>query len=211
MGQAMTESAGFRRIRRTMALERRHRTPSRQIQRTVDIGTLDELHQGLLHPKRIARLDMWIPSARRESRSHLPRSLRRRCWSTLAGSFRLTVVTSTFMGVECVIATEAYVPLRLFLYLRHVWQEETGVGAAFAPVMIGVYHRASCSSRSEWHNPIGHTERVFSHHDHRFEWTVEDSLSGATRRRVSGDTQWRLARWARCGKSTSAAQLLILI
>ena len=208
MGQAMTESAGFRRIRRTMALERRHRTPSRQIQRTVDIGTLDELHQGLLHPKRIARLDMWIPSARRESRSHLPRSLRRRCWSTLAGSFRLTVVTSTFMGVECVIATEAYVPLRLFLSLRHVWQEETGVGAGFALVVFGAYHRASYLLRSGWRNPTGRTERVFSHHDHKFEWTVGDSLSGATRWRANGDTQWRSARWARRRKSMSANQSL---
>ena len=120
MGQATTESAGFRRIWRTMALERRHRTPSRQIQSTVDTGILDEFHQGLLHPKRIARLDMRIPSARRESRSHLARSLRRRCWSTLAGSFRLTVVISAFMGIECVVATEAYIPLPLFLSLHHV-------------------------------------------------------------------------------------------
>ena len=61
------------------------------------------------------------------------------------------------------------------------------MGAGFALVVFGAYHRASCSSRSEWRNPIGRTERVFSHHDHKFEWTIEDSLSAATRWRESGD------------------------
>ena len=120
MGQATPDSAGFRRIRRMAVPDLHcHRTPSRQIQRTVDTDILDELRQGLLHPKRIVRLNtIRISSARRESRSHPPRSLRkRRWWGTLVGS--LTVVTSAFMGVKRAVATEVYVPLPLSLSLHH--------------------------------------------------------------------------------------------
>ena len=86
--------------------------------RTVDTDILDELHQGLLHPKRIVRLEVRISSALQESRSHPPRSLRkRRWWGTLVGS--LTVVTSAFMGVKRAVATEVYVPLPLSLSLHH--------------------------------------------------------------------------------------------
>ena len=209
MGQATTESAGFRRIWRTMALERRHRTPSRQIQSTVDTGILDEFHQGLLHPKRIARLDMRIPSARRESRSHLARSLRRRCWSTLAGSFGLTVVTSALMGVECVVATEAYVPLPLFLSFIHRKKRLAWAPASPRSCLGRTIARRARRARG---GAIPQGARSVS------SAITTTSSSGRLRIRSvgkrggesrSGDRQWRSARWARHGESMSANQPLL--
>ncbi len=64
----------------------------------------------------------------------------------------------------------------------------------FAPVVFGAYHPrvvlvttpsftfnarftapdAPAEARSGWRDPTGRTGRVFRHHDHKFEWTVEE-------------------------------------
>lgn len=66
--------------------------------------------------------------------------------------------------------------------------------ARFAPVVFGAYHPrvvlvttpsftfnarftapdAPPEARSGWRDPTGRTERIFRHHDHKFEWTVEE-------------------------------------
>ena len=66
--------------------------------------------------------------------------------------------------------------------------------ARFAPVVFGAYHPrvvlvttpsftfnarftapdAPPAARSGWRDPTGRTARVFRHHDHKFEWTIEE-------------------------------------
>ncbi|KAI1797242.1 hypothetical protein LXA43DRAFT_969239 [Ganoderma leucocontextum] len=156
---------------------------------------LDELHQDLLHPRRIAGLDICRtdlecaaritkPSAPEEKDVVLWHSTQVR-WEPLEVEIwegSLTHVNPAFVGVECAVATEV---------IEHLHED---VLDRFAPVVFGAYHPrvvlvttpsftfnarftapdAPYEARSGWLDPTGRTDRIFRHHDHKFEWTVEE-------------------------------------
>ncbi|EKM58234.1 uncharacterized protein PHACADRAFT_116997, partial [Phanerochaete carnosa HHB-10118-sp] len=89
---------------------------------------------------------------------------------------------SEFVDVECIISTEV---------IEHLPE---GVLPEFAPMLLGVYHPhlllittpsydynarftapdAPPSARRGFPDPTGRTNRIFRHHDHKFEWTVQE-------------------------------------
>ncbi|KAI0635802.1 hypothetical protein C8Q77DRAFT_1216357 [Trametes polyzona] len=163
---------------------------------------LASLHKDILHPTRIAGLDISRsdlqdaiaitrpppdPSATGEGTSDSPAPwhtppLR---WEPLEAQIwegSLAHVNPSFVGVECVVATEV---------IEHLPED---VLEAFAPVIFGAYHPrtvlvttpsytfnarftapdAPPEARSGWPDPTRRTARIFRHPDHKFEWTVEE-------------------------------------
>ena len=98
---------------------------------TENTDVLDELHQGLLHPRRIAGLDICVadlecaaritkpPAPEPEEKKVLWHSTQVR-WEPLAVEIwegSLAQVNLAFVGVECIVGTEVYVRPPLFLFL----------------------------------------------------------------------------------------------
>ncbi|KAM5531015.1 hypothetical protein V8D89_015342 [Ganoderma adspersum] len=160
-------------------------------------GALNELHQDLLHPRWIAGLDVCrtdLECAARITKPPAPEPEGKSVvlwhsapvrWEPLAVEIwegSLARANPAFVGVECVVATEV---------IEHLHED---VLARFAPVVFGAYHPrvvlvttpsftfnarftapdAPPAARSGWRDPTGRTARVFRHHDHKFEWTVEE-------------------------------------
>ncbi|KAJ7650045.1 hypothetical protein FB45DRAFT_778946 [Roridomyces roridus] len=96
----------------------------------------------------------------------------------------LQVVNEEFVGVECIVCTEV---------IEHLPPD---ILPALAPTLLGIYHPKrllittpsytfnarftrpgaprSVRARQGYPDPTGRTERIFRHHDHKFEWTPEE-------------------------------------
>ncbi|OAX42172.1 hypothetical protein K503DRAFT_766992 [Rhizopogon vinicolor AM-OR11-026] len=92
----------------------------------------------------------------------------------------LEVFNPTFVNVECIVATEV---------IEHL---PDVVLADFAPMILGAYHPRlllvttpsytfnarfsppGTMKANGFPDPTKRTDRVFRHHDHKFEWTVEE-------------------------------------
>lgn len=182
---------------------------------TTDTVLLKELHQGILHPSKIAGLDVSRDELERTIKNTQPLASGRETswhrpparWEPLEVNIwegGLECFNEAFVNVECVVATEVYVlsaqicsaetadhKLALDRSIEHL--PET-VLARFAPVVLGAYHPrillvttpsytfnarftapdAPREARCGWPDPTERTDRVFRHHDHKFEWTVEE-------------------------------------
>ncbi|KAI0649386.1 hypothetical protein C8Q79DRAFT_999170 [Trametes meyenii] len=154
---------------------------------------LAEIHEDILHPVKVAGLDIShsdlelavqgttpLPPGHTSGLWHEPirwEPLEVKIWE---GS--LAHVNPEYVGVECVVSTEV---------IEHLPDD---VLRAFAPVVFGAYRprvvlvttpsytfnarftapHAPMETRSGWHDPTKRTSRIFRHHDHKFEWTVEE-------------------------------------
>ncbi|CDO74989.1 hypothetical protein BN946_scf184945.g61 [Trametes cinnabarina] len=162
--------------------------------RDEDVGDLADLHRDILHPVKIAGLDVSpadLADAVEATRPleagggsgalwHEPvrwEPLEVRIWQ---GS--LARVNPEFVDVECIVSTEV---------IEHLPED---VLLAFAPVVFGAYHPrvvllttpsytfnsrftapdAPMEARSGWPDPTKRTSRIFRHPDHKFEWTVKE-------------------------------------
>ncbi|KAH9945360.1 uncharacterized protein BXZ73DRAFT_96350 [Epithele typhae] len=159
-------------------------------------AALADVHRDILHPVRIAGLDVGRAEVESVAEIAAPpppedegASLRAYGapvrWEPLSfevwqGS--LADVNPAFVGVECIVATEV---------IEHL---PDPILARFAPVLFGAYHPrlvllttpsytfnarflppdAPISARRGWPDPTGRTARVFRHPDHKFEWTREE-------------------------------------
>ncbi|KAJ3565215.1 hypothetical protein NP233_g7783 [Leucocoprinus birnbaumii] len=94
----------------------------------------------------------------------------------------LEVINEEFVDIECIVSTEV---------IEHLPPE---IFPAFAPMLLGVYHpklllittpsytynarftapNAPRSARRGYPDPTERTDRIFRHHDHKFEWTIEE-------------------------------------
>lgn len=112
----------------------------------------------------------------------------------------LDVYNPQFVDVECIVSTEVYVDLiRCMNYIpiftgnsiEHLHED---VLSRFAPMILGVYHPrvllittpsftfnerfvapdATLGTRQGYPDPTGRTNRIFRHHDHKFEWTIDE-------------------------------------
>ncbi|RDX57381.1 hypothetical protein OH76DRAFT_1322560, partial [Lentinus brumalis] len=161
-------------------------------------AVLAELHRDILHPTKISGLDickddldctvrMTKPPPAEENNEET-KSLWHRAparWEELEVDVwegGLEHVNPAFVGVDCIVATEVieHLPDRIL--------------DRFAPVILGAYQPrlllvttpsytfnarftapdAPPSARSGWPDPTGRTARIFRHHDHKFEWTVDE-------------------------------------
>ncbi|KAJ7476039.1 hypothetical protein FB451DRAFT_994199, partial [Mycena latifolia] len=145
-----------------------------------------------LHARRIAGLDISAPDLAFAVRAAAPTnpdddaaytySLRVTRWEGLTAKVwqgGLQVINEEFVGVECIVCTEV---------IEHLPPD---VLPALAPTLLGVYHPTRLllttpsytfnarfarpgARRKGYPDPTGRTNRVFRHHDHKFEWTVEE-------------------------------------
>ncbi|EIW57435.1 uncharacterized protein TRAVEDRAFT_37905 [Trametes versicolor FP-101664 SS1] len=168
--------------------------PTDVLDTSSDDDDCAELHKDILHPVKIAGLDIdqreledAVKITRPPSPGHTPAQwhcepLR---WEPLEAKVwegSLAHVNPEFVGVDCVVSTEV---------IEHLPED---VLQAFAPVVLGAYHPrivllttpsytfnarftapdAPFEARSGWPDPTRRTKRIFRHHDHKFEWTVEE-------------------------------------
>lgn len=138
-----------------------------------------------LHPTRIAGLDINTRALQYAAEDTSPSSANPQYtrWEPLEVSLwhgSLDSINPTFVGAECIVATEVIEHLTDDLVQR------------FAPVLLGVYHprlflmtTPSYTFNARFsppgiRDPMGHadptgrTDRVFRHPDHKFEWTTEE-------------------------------------
>ncbi|KAI0833321.1 hypothetical protein BC628DRAFT_1308307 [Trametes gibbosa] len=154
---------------------------------------LAEVHRDVLHPVKIAGLDIDraevacaaegtrpLPPGETSGLWHEPlrwEPLEVKIWE---GS--LAHVNAEFVNVECVVAMEV---------IEHLPED---VLQSFAPVVFGAYHPrvvlvttpsytfnarftapdAPREARTGWPDPTRRTSRIFRHYDHKFEWTPEE-------------------------------------
>ncbi|RPD74724.1 hypothetical protein L226DRAFT_534941 [Lentinus tigrinus ALCF2SS1-7] len=160
-------------------------------------AVLEELHRTILHPRKISGLDICEddlkctvritqpppPPQDEETKSVWYRVPAR--WEDLEVNIwqgSLEHANPAFMDVECIVATEV---------IEHLPEP---VLDRFAPVILGAYRPrfllittpsytfnarftapdAPPSARQGYPDPTGRTDRVFRHHDHKFEWTVDE-------------------------------------
>ncbi|KAI0326610.1 hypothetical protein GY45DRAFT_1310137 [Cubamyces sp. BRFM 1775] len=162
--------------------------------RTPHEVVAEGLHKDILHPVRIAGLDVsradlecavegTRPRASGSGASTLWRDPAR--WEPLEAKIwegSLAVVNPEFVGVECIVSTEV---------IEHLPED---ILQAFAPTIFGAYHPrivllttpsytfnarftapdAPIAARSGWPDPTRRTSRIFRHYDHKFEWTVDE-------------------------------------
>ncbi|KAJ7168450.1 hypothetical protein C8R46DRAFT_234517 [Mycena filopes] len=96
----------------------------------------------------------------------------------------LQVINKEFVGVECIVCTEV---------IEHLPPD---ILPALAPMLLGVYHPTrlllttpsytfnarftrpnaprAVRERQAYPDPTGRTDRIFRHHDHKFEWTEDE-------------------------------------
>ncbi|KIM84337.1 hypothetical protein PILCRDRAFT_27688, partial [Piloderma croceum F 1598] len=92
----------------------------------------------------------------------------------------LESVNQAFVDVECIVSTEV---------IEHL---PPSILPIYAPMLLGIYHPRlllittpsytfnarftppNVSERSGYPDPTKRTNRIFRHHDHKFEWTVEE-------------------------------------
>ncbi|KAF8903624.1 hypothetical protein CPB85DRAFT_1226344 [Mucidula mucida] len=94
----------------------------------------------------------------------------------------LQVINEEFVNTECIVSSEV---------IEHLSPD---ILPFFAPMLLGVYHpykllittpsytfnarftspNAPPSVRQGFPDPTGRTDRIFRHHDHKFEWTVDE-------------------------------------
>ncbi|KAI0359990.1 hypothetical protein OH77DRAFT_1493460 [Trametes cingulata] len=167
--------------------------PTESIEKDTD-DVLAELHKDILHPVKIAGLDIspseledtvectkpLDPAKRNGLWLHDPlrwEPLEVKIWE---GS--LAEINPEFVDVECIVSMEV---------IEHLPED---VLQAFAPTIFGVYHprivllttpsytfnarftapNAPVGARCGWPDPTKRTSRIFRHNDHKFEWTVEE-------------------------------------
>ncbi|KAI0749430.1 hypothetical protein C8Q80DRAFT_1231949, partial [Daedaleopsis nitida] len=169
---------------------------------SIEAALLAELHREILHPTKIAGLDISKTDLESTGRITEPQQIVEdnistsnepgRSWHSAPARWEplevniweggLEHYNPAFVGVECVVAMEV---------IEHLSEP---VFARFAPVVLGAYHPrlllvttpsytfnarftapdAPPGARSGWRDPTGRTSRVFRHHDHKFEWTVDE-------------------------------------
>ncbi|KZT02600.1 uncharacterized protein LAESUDRAFT_716802 [Laetiporus sulphureus 93-53] len=145
-----------------------------------------------LHPAKVVGLDISAADLKYAVESTAPESSSGEdCWT---GTLRweplevkiwegdLQSINPEFVNVECIVSTEV---------IEHLPE---GVLQNFAPIMLGVYHprlllitspsytfnarftrpNAPKEARNGYPDPTGRTTRIFRHHDHKFEWTVQE-------------------------------------
>ncbi|KZT73624.1 hypothetical protein DAEQUDRAFT_703337 [Daedalea quercina L-15889] len=137
-----------------------------------------------LHPSKVIGLDISLVDLEYAIQATAPTDWQTR-WEPLEAQIwegGLEVVNPTFIGVECIVATEVveHLPEDILQY--------------FAPILLGAYHPrlllittpsytfnarftapdAPRTARSGYPDPTKRTDRIFRHHDHKFEWTPEE-------------------------------------
>ncbi|KAI0368687.1 hypothetical protein BV20DRAFT_969076 [Pilatotrama ljubarskyi] len=154
---------------------------------------LAELHKDVLHPEKIAGLDISRSELADAAEVTKPPDPWQKSglwhepvrWEPLEVKIwegSLAHVNQEFVGVECIVSTEV---------IEHLPDD---VLQAFAPIVFGAYHPrivvlttpsytfnarftapdAPPGARSGWPDTTKRTSRIFRHHDHKFEWTVEE-------------------------------------
>ncbi|KAG1775289.1 hypothetical protein EV702DRAFT_1199602 [Suillus placidus] len=155
-------------------------SPSDATSTTLEAGDLN------LHPTRIAGLDISshaLASAIEDTSPAAANASYTR-WEPLQVNIwhgGLEIFNQTFVNAECIVATEVVEHLPEIIL------------ADFAPMIMGVYHprlllvttpsygfnaRFSppglTNTATGFPDPTKRTDRVFRHHDHKFEWTIEE-------------------------------------
>ncbi|CCM04257.1 uncharacterized protein FIBRA_06424 [Fibroporia radiculosa] len=136
-----------------------------------------------LHPTKVIGLDIAPNDLKYAIEGTAPRNSIR--WSPLEVNIwqgSLESINPEFIGIECIVSTEV---------IEHLPDETL---RDFAPVLLGAYHPrlllittpsytfntrflppdVPSSARNGFPDPTGRTTRIFRHHDHKFEWTVEE-------------------------------------
>ncbi|KAI0319194.1 hypothetical protein OF83DRAFT_1111637 [Amylostereum chailletii] len=144
-------------------------------------------HWDFAHMKHLHGLDVCLPDLDAAIKTIAPRSpvhpLNQPRWENLECKMwygGLQTPNAAFEGIDCIVATEVveHLPPDILPY--------------FAPVLLGCYHPRLFlittpsytfnqlfhppNSTDPWGfpDPTLRTERVFRHHDHKFEWTPEE-------------------------------------
>ncbi|KAG0694920.1 hypothetical protein DFH29DRAFT_957734 [Suillus ampliporus] len=143
---------------------------------------LDDLD---LHPVRIAGLDISSHALASAIEDTSPASANASYtrWEPLEVNIwrgGLEVFNSAFVNAECIVATEV---------IEHLPEN---ILADLAPMIMGVYHPhlllvttpsygfnarfspPGLTDPAGFPDPTKRTDRVFRHHDHKFEWTIEE-------------------------------------
>ncbi|KAJ7455238.1 hypothetical protein B0H11DRAFT_2067257 [Mycena galericulata] len=165
--------------------------------RTVEYNYKSDMPN--LHARRIAGLDISAhdlefavkgtrpPDARTEEDDRNIYTVRVTRWEDLTAKVwqgGLEVINEEFVGVECIVCTEV---------IEHLPPD---ILPALAPTLLGIYHPGrllittpsytfnarftrpgaprSARARQAYSDPTGRTDRIFRHHDHKFEWTPEE-------------------------------------
>ncbi|KAJ6520914.1 hypothetical protein DFH09DRAFT_1048206 [Mycena vulgaris] len=152
-----------------------------------------------LHARRIAGLDISAsdlefaikgtapPGAGADDNDGYTYSVRVTRWEDLTAKVwkgGLQVINEEFVGVECIVCTEV---------IEHLPPD---ILPALAPTLLGIYHPKrlllttpsftfndrftrpgaprAVRARQGHEDPTGRTDRIFRHHDHKFEWTPEE-------------------------------------
>lgn len=149
-------------------------------------------HESYLHPTKVMGLDISATDLAYAIQGTAPRpqstdslsvsSIRWEPFEVEIWQGGLQSINPEFVDVECIVSTEVIEHLP-----ENVLQD-------FAPIMLGAYHPklllittpsytfnarftapdAPASARSGFLDPTGRTNRIFRHHDHKFEWTIEE-------------------------------------
>ncbi|KAH9916169.1 uncharacterized protein B0H18DRAFT_858656, partial [Fomitopsis serialis] len=145
---------------------------------------LDHPTEDFLHPLKVIGLDISTTDLEYATQATEPSDWRLR-WEPLEVEIwegGLEAVNPAFVGMECIVATEV---------IEHLPED---VLAHFAPVLLGAYQPhlllittpsftfnarftapdAPRTARSGYPDPTQRTDRIFRHHDHKFEWTPEE-------------------------------------
>ena len=110
----------------------------------------------------------------------------------------LESVNQAFVDVVCIVSTEVYVPQKMTNVTHSCWNIVSiehlppSILPIYAPMLLGIYHPRhllittpsytfnarftppNVSERSGYPDPTKRTNRIFRHHDHKFEWTIEE-------------------------------------
>ncbi|KAG1798182.1 uncharacterized protein HD556DRAFT_1232756 [Suillus plorans] len=155
-------------------------SPSDATATPIQAGDLD------LHPRRITGLDISshaLASAIEDTSPAAANASYTR-WEPLEVNIwhgGLEIFNPAFVNAECIVATEV---------VEHLPEE---ILADFTPMILGVYHPRCLlvttpsygfnarfsppgltNTATGFPDPTKRTDRVFRHHDHKFEWTVEE-------------------------------------
>ncbi|KAG2067475.1 hypothetical protein BDR04DRAFT_1105001 [Suillus decipiens] len=155
-------------------------SPSDATLTVLEVGDLD------LHPTRIAGLDISSHALASAIEDTSPAAANKSYtrWEPLEVNIwhgGLEIFNPAFVNAECIVATEV---------IEHLPE---AILADFAPVIMGAYHprlllvttpsygfnaRFSppglTNTATGFPDPTKRTDRVFRHHDHKFEWTIEE-------------------------------------
>ncbi|KAJ7761990.1 hypothetical protein DFH07DRAFT_814812 [Mycena maculata] len=171
--------------------------PQGRVQNLVEYNYKSDMPN--LHARRIAGLDISAhdlefavkgtgpPGTSPEEDDSYAYNVRVTRWEDLTAKVwqgGLQVINEEFINFECIVATEV---------IEHLPPD---ILPALAPTLLGIYHPKrllittpsytfnarftrpgaprSARARQAYPDPTGRTDRIFRHHDHKFEWTPEE-------------------------------------